>query len=621
MKDRIKLNNKKSRITKFHIPDTVSTVAELVTLMSDGIYNDSDANNATTGDDVGVSVIGTPMNKTNLDPMTFTTFTHTKTGTNHELTNVDGGVNIRFIATADYAAGDTFTMNGESITGKMPDGSALARNFFTSGSPVISLLVGTDLVFVGGANMEAQLVITLTASDNASLVGQSVTVKSVDTSTVIETFLYDGQPHTTPVPVGTNYSVTAAEKATYVVPPVVTGTAAFNSVVNINIAYQLGYRYGYKRAKNNSSPTGRITYLHNAVGMTPAAMNFATGVFNEGTWGDFINAVCKPFMVKYDGTEDYELSHTDQTKKIDGATSSDITNANYGGNAMAKFTNAFPWVHRSQDADYEYVIFSNIQFDSTYHAYAHTNEAGVVQDAFYWGMYDGSNVSSKLRSIAGRAVMVSQTAQTEVSYAQANGSGWYTIYKSGWEYIADLLTLISKSDDSQTAFGAGRSASGNSAGITPGSLKDKGAFMGYTDGTSSVKVFYIEDFWGNYWQRMAGLILNGTIKNKNVPPYNFDGATYNDTAVTPTVTSGGFIDTADVTEANGFIPKTANGSGSTYYCDGLYFNTPQVDYALVGGNWDYALRCGCRFVDLNYLASSAGASIGSRISYINPSAA
>ena len=43
--------------------------------------------------------------------------------------------------------------------------------------------------------------------------------------------------------------------------------------------------------------------------------------------------------------------------------------------------------------------------------------------------------------------MVNQTRNTEVSYATAIGTGYYTIYKSGWDFINDLLTLISKSDN------------------------------------------------------------------------------------------------------------------------------------------------------------------------------
>jgi hypothetical protein len=186
------------------------------------------------------------------------------------------------------------------------------------------------------------------------------------------------------------------------------------------------------------------------------------------------------------------------------------------------------------------------------------------------------------------------------------------------DIIGDLLTLISKSDNSQTKFGSGRSKSTNTTAIATGTLKAQPYFKGYTDETSDVKVFGIEGFWGNVWEGMAGLVYNGQIRTKMTPPYNFDGTGYTLTGVTPSGTSGGFINTASVTDTSGFVPKTANGSGTTYYCDGLYFNNTQVDYALVGGFWSYALLDGCRCVYLFFLASHTDTSVGSRLSYINP---
>lgn len=47
-----------------------------------------------------------------------------------------------------------------------------------------------------------------------------------------------------------------------------------------------------------------------AVGMTPAGMNFAGGGFDYGDWGDiwFVKKN-RPVMVRTDGTVDYELNH------------------------------------------------------------------------------------------------------------------------------------------------------------------------------------------------------------------------------------------------------------------------------------------------------------------------
>ena len=46
-------------------------------------------------------------------------------------------------------------------------------------------------------------------------------------------------------------------------------------------------RYGIKISKSDSGKKSRVTYLYDAVGMTPAAMNYTDGVFN---YDDVINA-------------------------------------------------------------------------------------------------------------------------------------------------------------------------------------------------------------------------------------------------------------------------------------------------------------------------------------------
>lgn len=97
-------------------------------------------------------------------------------------------------------------------------------------------------------------------------------------------------------------------------------------------------RYGMKINKNDSNPATRCTYLFDAVGMTPAAMNYSAGRFDFGDWGNvFFVKNNYPAMVKYDGTEDYKLDPNDHTKKADGKTASDVSNTAYGGNAMSVF--------------------------------------------------------------------------------------------------------------------------------------------------------------------------------------------------------------------------------------------------------------------------------------------
>ena len=93
--------------------------------------------------------------------------------------------------------------------------------------------------------------------------------------------------------------------------------------------------YGFHINGNDSNPDTMVTYLRDAVGMTPAHMDYANDVFDYGSWQDAF-FMPRPCMVKYDGTVDYYLDPNDYTKKADG-TPSDIANTMYGGNAMMEW--------------------------------------------------------------------------------------------------------------------------------------------------------------------------------------------------------------------------------------------------------------------------------------------
>ncbi len=388
----------------------------------------------------------------------------------------------------------------------------------------------------------------------------------------------------------------------------------FDEYANI-IRGALTKRWGIRIEKADSNPDTRVTYLYDAVGMTPAAMNYTSGEFEYGDWKPFCDAVNRPVMLLYNGTVDYELHRDDQTKKLDGVTASDVSNTAYGGNAMAEFKRL--WLRTYEDATYQYIIFSNVQYDENYHANAFKDATGQIADKMYYAMFEGSNVNSKLRSIAAGAMMASQTAATEITYAEANGAGWHINYKSQRDFITYLLALICKSTNFQAVYGQGNSNS--SAYIAPGALKNKGRFWGDDATDAAVKVFFIEHFWGNYWKRLSGLLYNDAahILVKATPPYSLTGVGYTDTGITPTGTSGQYITAGTLTDA-GFLPTTAGGSDSTHFADSLYYATPAAgafNVALVGGSRVFAGGCGSWACSLS-TAGGAGSSIGASLSFL-----
>ena len=76
--------------------------------------------------------------------------THVRSGTIHKLTGTGTGNNIRFVATADFVAGDTFQVNGTTCTARTVAGDNLWGAFFKSGSVVTCYRNGNTLTFNSG---------------------------------------------------------------------------------------------------------------------------------------------------------------------------------------------------------------------------------------------------------------------------------------------------------------------------------------------------------------------------------------------------------------------------------------------------------------------------------------
>ena len=392
--------------------------------------------------------------------------------------------------------------------------------------------------------------------------------------------------------------------------------------------------YGFKLDQNESDPNSMITYLSDCDNTyyESAKMNYVTDTFDYGDWGDvwFIKNL-KPCMLKYDGTVDYELDKNDYTKKLDG-TDSDVANDSYGGNAMVGIPKVY-WKIVNNGDNTANIYFSDKQVDSDFHCWSHIDNNGNEIDYCYMPIYNGSNVSSKLRSISGKAPIANQTATTEITYAKANNTGsdiiWYTELFNDRMLINLLLLLIGKSTDTQTVFGAGNNnsyVSTSNTGIkNTGTMNTKGLFWGNQDNVSGVKVFGMEHWWGNIWHRIGGWINDkGTQKIKmtygqsdssNVDGYNETGSGYISIEnSTPNGTDGGYISKMLITN-NGLIPTIASGSSTTYYCDGLWFgNNKKVGYIVVGGNSAYSFSVGALFSIVSNDASIVSWGVGASLS-------
>ena len=381
--------------------------------------------------------------------------------------------------------------------------------------------------------------------------------------------------------------------------------------------YQL---YGFRIDQNESDPSTMIQYLEGVDNtyFTPAYMDYENDVFNYGDWKEawFIENL-KPCMLNYDGTVAYVLNKDDYTLKEDGSPS-DITDENYSGNVMIGFPKIY-WKIIDNGDDTADVFISNKKLDEDYVCWCNINEDGEEIDYFYVGAYNVSYINGVIRCLSEKTMEGSRSMTSFIERTQSNNPN----DKKYWniELFVDrilinlLLLLIGKSADTQTVFGKGIASYGG----TTGTLNKKGLFYGKNTG-DTIKVFGIENYWGNYSRFTLGLIIASGVLKIKLTHGTFDGSTaveYNTTGsgyislTGLTVSSTGYISKMHFTN-NIMIPKENAGSSSTKYCD--YFTTPTSGTRVATFSSPGADNTGAFNISLNASVSSSSSSISSGIS-------
>ena len=364
--------------------------------------------------------------------------------------------------------------------------------------------------------------------------------------------------------------------------------------------------YGFHVNSNESDPSACVTYLRDAVGMTPAKMDFTNGKFDWGSWRDAF-FIPRPCMLRSDGTVAYYLNENNYALKEDG-TASDISNDSFDGNAMMEWGKNhkriwYKIVADANDATSYSVYIADHKEDKNYVAWSFYNKNDELMEHFYTPIYSGSlDSNNKLRSLSGKRITQSTTGTEEISYAKANGDGWNIEVWADKLLMFLLLYLMGKSLDVQGTYGQGHSTGGSSASslINTGTLDDKGLFFGYSDMDKKVKVFGMEDQWAEQMNRCCGLILDNGIYKYKLTEGTADGSTV---IGYPTDNTNGMLDGGQSPTTNGYVnkfavtgdtilPNSVSGGSSTYYCDYFYQNQSGVLFALIGGSSNYDHSCG-----------------------------
>lgn len=252
-------------------------------------------------------------------------------------------------------------------------------------------------------------------------------------------------------------------------------------------------RYGIRIDQSNSDPDASVTYLYDAVGMTPAGLD-NNNVFDYGDWQDFVYDICKPVMLNPDGTVKYDLDRDDQTKKADG-TASEISDSSQTANAMVQFKKWYVSV-TEPETDIIDIVFANAKIDNTYVAMGFEDATSgelIEKDYFYIGMFTSSYINDTYRSLYTSAATDGGDGRTQRTRIKTLGNNYDFPSFSQLFFIIYLHYLISKSRDRNRHFGLVTNPTSN---YQP-SLASNGGFYGNKSSAGVQKSFWIEGCLGS----------------------------------------------------------------------------------------------------------------------------
>ena len=366
-------------------------------------------------------------------------------------------------------------------------------------------------------------------------------------------------------------------------------------------AKPVGYKvYGVRIDTTNSNPETAVTYTDDAVNMSGGSADWdSMAIFKD----------IKPCVLK-NGVVQYYLNPNDFTKKADGS-AADITSGNDGDVMIEIPKTGFSITTNGNYIDVKVTDNPN---NAAFKYYAHSRAAEGDRQKLYIGAYKGyKDGSNKLRSLSGKAPTVSQTIGTFRTQAQANGSGYDMLSFYPLTLIQCLYLIKYKNLDSQTALGQGYT--GGSTAQSTGATNTAGMCYGSTSTTSRIKLFGIEDFWGNVWEWIDGLFCDSSRNIKTAfQGFNDTGNGYTSRGQGATSDISGYMSKPQGTSEAGFIAKEVSGSSTTYFADYTYLYT---DYLPVfGGDWDGGAEAGAFLLNVCYAASNLGSNIGTRLMYL-----
>lgn len=349
--------------------------------------------------------------------------------------------------------------------------------------------------------------------------------------------------------------------------------------------------YGIEIDETKSDPAQMISVIPGTVSYTAGSADYDDYLFNF-----------YPCTLNANGVETGRVNKNDFTRYENGS----IVPA-AGNNLMIAFPRRGIKITRVGDKIQVYMTKGLHKPGFTY--YAHTaQETGILKVLLYIAAYKAyENSDGKLCSRRGVAPSTGSTLASFESQARSTGTGYHILGLHQLTYLQVMYLLKYRHLNAQAVIGRGF-VDGNTGSIQTGGTDIKGMTFGETTGKQQMKLFGIEDLWGNIYEWMSGVRTGNdreyiitNLANGAEETIGYD--TSNDV--------NGYTTRVVGSAKGGFLPIAAGGSDTTYYCDAGYRAKDSI--FIFGGAWNKGSEAGAFFSVVSSDAVASGADVGARL--------
>lgn len=366
--------------------------------------------------------------------------------------------------------------------------------------------------------------------------------------------------------------------------------------------------YGIKIDTTNSNSNDCVTYTDDAATFTPLKVNQDTGECNYGSWKEIIDTLigAKPCLVKTNGEVLFDLN-PDNYNKLETGETIDIESGEFG-QVMIRFNHLY--YKFSMEDNYIKFQISNKKVDNTWIDTAFVSEDGIGQskDYMFISAYEVGQKDNKLQSLSNVSPSFRLLYKDIERLTEFGVFHMMNIIKK--QFIVFLGYLVTKSIDLTGNIGIGNI---DGEVLKTGTMNDKGLFYGKNTGTDGVKVFGIENLWGNQLKYMHGIVqklmhvIDKETGMMNDEQHLFIKEFYPYDKINDFTDCGkidansyGYISSIKFLSNSIYFPNKLDGTSISYYKsyfqNGESNDSKQELYGIYGGNKEYGNKSGQEFL-------------------------